>query len=301
MDKPWCYSKLEKEATFIIELCAVDSCLTRIYFFSLLSVLLLATAILVVLFIYKIFKSRSRKVKSPMNIPLSLRDPLNNLAKHEDAQFNRFNEVSTLNTYKTSKESEKFFAPKDIPPDNEENKGNNVPIYDLNGINFLEILGEGTFGQVYKGDVVLSGGMAERTVVAIKTLKETASDKQRKDFKHEIDLISDLNHKNIVNILGIVLRNNFPILMLFEYMRNGDLHEYLLKLRSNPDGEGELTQNEFLTVFMEISSGMEYLSSHHYVHRDLAARNCLVADDNFSIKISDFGLSRDIYSSDYYR
>lgn len=90
--------------------------------------------------------------------------------------------------------------------------------------------------------------------------------------------------------------------MLFEYMRNGDLHEYLLKLRSNAEVEGgELTPHEFLTIFMEISSGMEYLSSHHYVHRDLAARNCLVADDNYSIKISDFGLSRDIYSSDYYR
>lgn len=49
----------------------------------------------------------------------------------------------------------------------------------------------------------------------------------------------------------------------------------------------------------QITAGMEYLASHGYVHKDLAARNVLVGEQ-LHVKISDLGLSREIYSSDYY-
>lgn len=137
----------------------------------------------------------------------------------------------------------------------------------------------------------------EKIFVAVKALKENASLKTQQDFRREIELISDLKHDNIVCILGVVL-NKEPYCMLFEYMSNGDLHEFLIA--NSPSENKSLTQLEFLKISLQISEGMEYLSSHHYVHRDLAARNCLVGD-KLTVKISDFGLSRDIYSSDYYR
>lgn len=133
--------------------------------------------------------------------------------------------------------------------------------------------------------------------MAVKALKENASYKTQQDFKREIELISDLKHENIVCIFGVVL-NKEPFCMLFEYMSNGDLHEFLIA--NSPNENKSLTQLEFLRIALQISEGMEYLSGHHYVHRDLAARNCLVGE-NLMVKISDFGLSRDIYSSDYYR
>ena len=179
--------------------------------------------------------------------------------------------------------------------------------FPMSNIRFLQELGEGAFGKVYKGDVLGYHGDQSVMRVAVKTLKENASQKVKTDFRREVDLMTDLKHTNIVCLLGVCVKEE-PMCMLFEFMSYGDLHEYLIMHSphsdvSASDDEGAqriLDHMDMMHIACQVAAGMEYLSGHHYVHRDLAARNILVGE-NMTIKISDFGLSRDIYASDYYR
>ncbi|XP_078531933.1 BDNF/NT-3 growth factors receptor isoform X4 [Lissotriton helveticus] len=165
-------------------------------------------------------------------------------------------------------------------------------------------LGEGAFGKVFLAECYNLYLEQDKILVAVKTLKE-ASDNARKDFHREAELLTNLQHDHIVKFYGVCVEGD-PLIMVFEYMKHGDLNKFL---RSHgPDAvlmaEGnllaELTQSQMLHIAQQIAAGMVYLASQHFVHRDLATRNCLVGE-NLLVKIGDFGMSRDVYSTDYYR
>ncbi|XP_047237865.1 neurotrophic tyrosine kinase, receptor, type 2a isoform X3 [Girardinichthys multiradiatus] len=167
-------------------------------------------------------------------------------------------------------------------------------------------LGEGAFGKVFLAECYNLSPDQEKILVAVKTLKE-ASENARKDFHREAELLTNLQHEHIVKFYGVCVESD-PLIMVFEYMKHGDLNKFLRA--HGPDAvlmaEGqttrpvELTQSQMLHIAQQIASGMVYLASQHFVHRDLATRNCLVGE-NLLVKIGDFGMSRDVYSTDYYR
>ncbi|CAH1253267.1 NTRK2 [Branchiostoma lanceolatum] len=173
-------------------------------------------------------------------------------------------------------------------------------------IHFVGELGEGAFGRVYLGKCEKLNADEDASLVAVKTLKEMSVEDARKDFDREAELLTNMQHENIVKFYGVCTEGE-PWLMIFEYMENGDLNNYLRShgpdavfLIKNPASHKELSNLELLQISVQVAAGVEYMASQHFVHRDLATRNCLVGE-KLVVKIGDFGMSRDIYSTDYYR
>ncbi|XP_036226416.2 tyrosine-protein kinase transmembrane receptor Ror [Bactrocera oleae] len=284
-ERPWCFVD-DKSFEKSIELCDIPKCADKMWFYIFVTI---GTVIGCVIF-YMVYVCMKKRREGGMTNIQNINTPNADKNIYGNSQVNSSLEMTRLNSNTTNEQQPSMFS-----QNLERSSLLRVPQYTLQDMEFVEELGEGAFGKVYKGQLTQMNG--EKIFVAVKALKENASLKTQQDFRREIELISDLKHDNIVCILGVVL-NKEPYCMLFEYMSNGDLHEFLIA--NSPSENKSLTQLEFLKISLQISEGMEYLSSHHYVHRDLAARNCLVGD-KLTVKISDFGLSRDIYSSDYYR
>uniref|UniRef100_UPI00398EC745 discoidin domain-containing receptor 2-like isoform X3 n=1 Tax=Pristiophorus japonicus TaxID=55135 RepID=UPI00398EC745 len=180
---------------------------------------------------------------------------------------------------------------------------------------FREKLGEGQFGEVHLCEVdspqdLESLGFpfnirkGRPLMVAVKMLRSDATKNARNDFLKEVKIMSRLKDPNIIRLLGVCVRDD-PLCMITEYMENGDLNQFLgnheleekIATASNIPS---ISYPNLVHMACQIASGMRYLASMNFVHRDLATRNCLVGE-SYTIKIADFGMSRNLYAGDYYR
>lgn len=143
-------------------------------------------------------------------------------------------------------------------------------------------LGQGGSGSVFKG--VLPDGKA----VAVKRL--FFNSRQWVDqFFNEVNLISGINHKNLVKLLGCSITGP-ESLLVYEYMPNKSLHHYLSDNRNAQMLTWEMRYN----IIMGAAEGLAYLheeSQLRIIHRDIKLSNVLL-DENYTAKIADFGLAR---------
>ncbi|KAK8956387.1 Cysteine-rich receptor-like protein kinase 2 [Platanthera guangdongensis] len=142
-------------------------------------------------------------------------------------------------------------------------------------------LGEGGFGDVYKGT------LKNKKVVAVKRLAVSQTESAKASFQSEVKLISNVHHRNLVRLLGCCSKSH-DLLLVYEYMGRGSLDRFLF----GSEKKELLSWKQRFDIIVGMAKGISYLHHEFHVciiHRDIKPSNILL-DDNFQPKIADFGL-----------
>ncbi|XP_073927823.1 serine/threonine-protein kinase 36 isoform X2 [Castor canadensis] len=142
----------------------------------------------------------------------------------------------------------------------------------------LEMIGEGSFGRVYKGRKKYSA-----QVVALKFIPKLGrSEKELRNLQREIEIMRGLRHPNIVHMLDS-FETEKEVVVVTDYAE-GELFQIL-------EDDGKLPEDQVQAIAAQLVSALYYLHSHRILHRDMKPQNILLAKDG-GIKLCDFGFAR---------
>ncbi|XP_058087251.1 LEAF RUST 10 DISEASE-RESISTANCE LOCUS RECEPTOR-LIKE PROTEIN KINASE-like 1.2 isoform X2 [Magnolia sinica] len=142
-------------------------------------------------------------------------------------------------------------------------------------------LGDGGFGTVYHGK------LRDGRSVAVKRLYENNC-RRVEQFMNEIDILSRLRHQSLVTLYGCTSRHSRELLLVYEFIPNGTVADHL---HGNHAKDGALTWPIRMSIAIESADALAYLHAVEIIHRDVKTNNILL-DNNFNVKVADFGLSR---------
>ncbi|NWU76172.1 STK36 kinase, partial [Onychorhynchus coronatus] len=142
----------------------------------------------------------------------------------------------------------------------------------------LEMIGEGSFGRVYKGRRKHSA-----QVVALKFIPKVGrSEKELKNLQREIEIMRGLHHPNIIQMLDS-FETDKEVVVVTDYAE-GELFQIL-------EDDGSLPEDQVQTIAAQLVSALYYLHSHRILHRDMKPQNILLGKDGV-VKLCDFGFAR---------
>uniref|UniRef100_A0A8B9PZW8 non-specific serine/threonine protein kinase n=1 Tax=Apteryx owenii TaxID=8824 RepID=A0A8B9PZW8_APTOW len=142
----------------------------------------------------------------------------------------------------------------------------------------LEMIGEGSFGRVYKGRRKYSA-----QVVALKFIPKVGrSERELKNLQREIEIMRGLHHPNIIQMLDS-FETDKEVVVVTDYAE-GELFQIL-------EDDGSLPEDQVQTIAAQLVSALYYLHSHRILHRDMKPQNILLGKGGI-IKLCDFGFAR---------
>ncbi|XAR65965.1 Non-specific serine/threonine protein kinase [Bertholletia excelsa] len=158
---------------------------------------------------------------------------------------------------------------------------------------FSNVIGKSSIGTVYKG--TLSSGVEIAVTSVAMTSRKEWSNNLEAQFRNKIDMLSKINHKNFMNLLGYCEENEpFTRMLVFEYAPNGTLFEHL-----------HIKESEHLDwgMRMRIIMGMAYCLEHMHgltppaAHKNLNS-NAIYLTEDYAAKVSDFGFWSEVAASE---